>query len=299
MDRLDAMSILIEVVDAGSLSAASRRLDIPLATVSRKVNDLETHLKTRLLNRTTRQLSLTEAGAAYVASCRRILEEVGEAERAATGEYAAPRGYLVVTAPMVFGRLHVAPVLADFLAHYPQIDARLFLTDRHTHMLEEHIDVAVRVGSLPDSALMAMNIGQLRLVTCASPAYLSSRGAPTTPEDLTQHACVAFDGLTSTRTWDFHVGKNVRPVQIRPRLVTNTAESAVDSASLGVGITRVLSYQAAASVREGKFQLLLAEFEPPPLPISLVHTGQLPVPLKLRAFLDFARPRLRARLTGF
>ena len=147
MDRFEAMSILIEVVDAGSLSAASRRLDMPLATVSRKVGELEARLKTRLLNRTTRQLSLTEAGAAYVASSRRILEEVGEAERAATGEYAAPRGYLVVTAPVVFGRLHVAPVLADFLAHYPQIDARLFLTDRNTHMLEEHIDVAVRVGS--------------------------------------------------------------------------------------------------------------------------------------------------------
>jgi DNA-binding transcriptional LysR family regulator len=298
MDRFEAMSILIEVVDAGSLSAASRRLDMPLATVSRKVGELEARLKTRLLNRTTRQLSLTEAGAAYVASSRRILEEVGEAERAATGEYAAPRGYLVVTAPVVFGRLHVAPVLADFLAHYPQIDARLFLTDRNTHMLEEHIDVAVRVGSLPDSALVAVNIGQVRIVTCASPAYLASRGTPATPDELADHACIAFDGLTSTRTWQFPAGKSERAVQIRPRLVTNTAESAVDAAAFGVGVTRVLSYQAAAALREGKLQRVLDTFEPPPLPISLIHTGQLPVPLKLRAFLDFSRPRLQARLAG-
>ncbi|SMG01734.1 LysR family transcriptional regulator [Burkholderia singularis] len=298
MDRLEAMSILIEVVEAGSLSAAGRRLGMPLPTVSRKVGELEAYLKTRLLNRTTRQLSLTEAGAAYVATCRRILEEVGEAERAATGEYAAPRGYLVITAPMVFGRLHVAPVLADFLAHYPEIDARLFLTDRNTHMLEEHIDVAVRVGSLPDSALVAVNVGQLRLVVCASPTYLANRGEPAKPDELANHACVAFEGLTSARAWNFLVGKTERTVQIHPRLVTNTAESAMDTAALGVGLTRVLSYQAAAAVREGKLRLVLEKFEPPPVPISLVHTGQLPVPLKIRAFLDFARPRLQARLVA-
>jgi DNA-binding transcriptional LysR family regulator len=292
------MSILIKVVEAGSLSAAARRLDIPLPTVSRKVGELEAYLKTRLLNRTTRQLSLTEAGAAYVASCRRILEEVGEAERAATGEYAVPRGYLVITAPVVFGRLHVAPVLADFLAHYPEIDARLFLTDRITHMLEEHIDVAVRVGSLPDSGLVAVNVGQMRLVVCASPAYLASRGEPAKPDELANHACIAFEGLTSTRAWNFLAGKTERTVQIRPRLVTNTAETAVDTAVVGVGLTRVLSYQAAAAVREGKLRLVLEKFEPPPLPISLVHTGQLPVPLKLRAFLDFARPRLQVRLAA-
>jgi len=298
MDRLEAMSILIEVVEAGSLSAAARRLDIPLPTVSRKVGELEAYLKTRLLNRTTRQLSLTEAGAAYVASCRRILEEVGEAERAATGEYAVPRGYLVITAPVVFGRLHVAPVLADFLAHYPEIDARLFLTDRITHMLEEHIDVAVRVGSLPDSGLVAVNVGQMRLVVCASPAYLASRGEPAKPDELANHACIAFEGLTSTRAWNFLAGKTERTVQIRPRLVTNTAETAVDTAVVGVGLTRVLSYQAAAAVREGKLRLVLEKFEPPPLPISLVHSGQLPVPLKVRAFLDFVRPRLQARLAA-
>ncbi|MBN3846772.1 MULTISPECIES: LysR family transcriptional regulator [Burkholderiaceae] len=298
MDRLEAMSILIEVVEAGSLSAAARRLDIPLPTVSRKVGELEVYLKTRLLNRTTRQLSLTEAGAAYVASCRRILEEVGEAERTATGEYAVPRGYLVITAPVVFGRLYVAPVLADFLVHYPEIDARLFLTDRSTNMLEEHIDVAVRIGPLPDSTLVAVNVGQLRLVVCASPAYLASHGVPAKPDELANHACIAFEGLASTRAWNFFAGKTERTVQIRARLVTNTAESAVDTAVLGVGLTRVLSYQTEAAVREGKLRLVLEKFEPPPLPISLVHTGQLPVPLKLRAFLDFARPRLQSRLTA-
>ncbi|BAO93977.1 LysR family transcriptional regulator (plasmid) [Caballeronia insecticola] len=182
--------------------------------------------------------------------------------------------------------------------HYPEIDARLFLTDRNTHLLDEHIDVAVRVGSLPDSALVAVNVGWVRLVTCASPGYLTDRGTPATPEELTGHACIAFEGLTSTRAWNFPAGKLENPVQIRPRLVTNTAESAVDTAAFGLGVTRVLSYQAAAALSDGKLKLVLEAFEPPPLPISLVHAGQLPVPLKLRAFFDFARPRLQARLSA-
>jgi DNA-binding transcriptional LysR family regulator len=224
MDRLEAMSILVAVVDAGSLSAASRQLAIPLPTVSRKVGDLEAHLKTRLLHRTTRQLSLTEAGESYVASCRRILEEVGEVERAATGEYAAPKGYLVITAPVVFGRLHVVPVLAAFLAHYREIDARLFLTDRNVHLLEEHVDVAVRIGQLPDSTLVAKRVGETRAIVCASPDYLAAHGTPVTPAELANHACISFDGLTSPRAWTFSAGNSEQTLRIHPRLVTNTAE---------------------------------------------------------------------------
>src|SRR5471032_1104381 len=174
MNRLESMSILIAVVDSGSLSAAARHLGVPLATVSRKVAELESHLKTRLLHRTTRQLSLTEAGSSYVAACRRILEEIGEAERAATGEYAAPKGELAVTAPVVFGRLHIVPVVAEFLAQYPEIDINLILTDRVVHLMEEHCDVAVRIGELPDSSLKAMQVGTVRRVVCASPAYLAA-----------------------------------------------------------------------------------------------------------------------------
>jgi DNA-binding transcriptional LysR family regulator len=298
MDRLEAMSILVAVVDAGSLSAASRQLAIPLATVSRKVGELEARLKTRLLHRTTRQLSLTEAGESYVASCRRILEEVEEVERAATGEYAAPKGYLVATAPVVFGRRHVVPVMAAFLAHYPEIDTRLFLTDRNVHLLEEHVDVAVRIGQLPDSTLVAMRVGETRPIVCASPDYLAAHGTPVTPAELANHACISFDGLTSPRAWTFSAGKSEQTVQIHPRLVTNTAESAIDAATLGVGLTRVLSYQVGDALREGRLQFVLERFELVPLPIHLVHAGQSPLPLKLRAFLDFMSPRLKARISA-
>ena len=298
MDRFESMSILVAVVDAGSLSAASRQLSIPLATVSRKVAELEAHLRTRLLNRTTRQLSLTEAGESYVASCRRILEEVGEVERAATGEYATPRGHLVITAPVVFGRLHVMPVLADFLAHYPEITVRLFLTDRNANLLEERVDAAIRVGALPDSSLVAIKAGEVRMVVCGSPSYLTRQPIPDKPQDLAEHACINFDGLTSPRTWNFGVGKSETPVRIHPRLTTNTAESAVDAAVLGVGLTRVLSYQVAVPLREGQLQLVLEKFEPPPMPVSVIHAGQSPLPLKLRAFVDFLLPRLRARVAA-
>jgi len=295
MNRLDSMSILIAVVDAGSLSAAARVLDMPLATVSRKVAELEAHLKTRLLHRTTRQLSLTEAGISYVAACRRILEEIGEAERAATGEYASPKGELLVTAPVAFGRLHVVPVVAEFLAHYPDISVNLMLTDRVVHLMDEHADAAIRIGDLPDSMLMATRVGTVRRVICASPAYLATHGVPARPQDLAQHACVTFEVLASMRAWAFVSGKSEFSVPVQSRLTVNTAEAAIAAATLGVGLIRVLSYQVADAVREQALRVVLEEFESAPLPVSLVHTGQAPLPLKLRAFLDFVTPRLRAR----
>jgi DNA-binding transcriptional LysR family regulator len=295
MDRLESMSILVAAVDAGSLSAAARRLDTPLATVSRKVSEIETHLKTRLLNRTSRRLTLTDAGQAYVAACRRILEEVDEAERAATGEYSAPRGELIVTAPIVFGRLHVLPVVIAFLKAFPDIAIRLTLADHVVNLLESHVDVALRIGALPDSSLVAARLGSIRRVMCASPAYLSARGAPQRPEDLAAHDCIAFEGLSGA-TWTFTQGKSEALVPIRARLVVNTAEAAVDAAVAGVGITRVLSYQAAQALRTGTLAIVLAEFEPEPWPVHLVHAGGRLLPLKLRAFLDFAAPRIKERL---
>jgi DNA-binding transcriptional LysR family regulator len=295
MNRLESMSILVAVVDAGSLSAAARHLGMPLATVSRKVAELESHLKTRLLHRTTRQLSLTEAGASYVAACRRILEDIGEAERTATGEYAAPKGELVVTAPVVFGRLHIVPVVAEFLAQYPEIDIRLVLTDRVVHMMDEQVDVAVRIGELPDSALMATRVGTVRRVVCASPAYLATHGAPAKPRDLSGHSCITFEVLESKRAWVFEAGKSELSVPVHSRLAVNTAEAAIAAAILGVGLIRVLSYQVADAIRDETLRVVLDTFESAPLPISLVHTGQAPLPLKLRAFLDFVTPRLRTR----
>ena len=297
MDRLEAMSILLAVVDAGSLSAAARRLGMPLPTVSRKVAELEAHLRARLLHRTTRQLSLTEAGAAYVAACRRILDDVGEAERIATGEYGAPKGELAVTAPIVFGRLHIVPVVAEFLAQYPEIRIKLLLTDRVVHLMEEQIDVALRIGELPDSTLVASRVGAVRTVVCASPAYLAQRGVPAGPEALAGHDCIGFDVLESRRAWVFGDGKSTVSVPVIPRLEVNTAEAAIAAATLGVGLIRVLSYQVADAVGNGALGVILRDYEPAPLPVSLVHKGQTPLPRKLRVFLDFAAPRLRARIT--
>nr|WP_233175738.1 LysR family transcriptional regulator [Dyella sp. ASV24] len=295
MNLLESMSILVTVVDSGSLSAAARRLDLPLATVSRKLAQLESHLKIRLLHRTTRQLSLTEAGASYVAACRRILEEISEAERAATGEYVSPKGELVVTAPIVFGRLHLVPVVADFLSHYPQIDIRLVLTDRVMHLMEENIDVAVRIGDMPDSTLMATGVGTVRRVICGSPAYFMTHGVPTNPHDLAGHQCISFEVLESKRAWSFPLDKAVLSVPVHSRLSVNTAEAAIAAAVLGVGLIRVLSYQVAEAIRDNALAVVLDAFESAPQPIHLVHRGQVPLPLKLRAFLDFVTPRLRAR----
>jgi DNA-binding transcriptional LysR family regulator len=297
MNRLESMSILVAVVDSGSLSAAARRLGMPLATVSRKVADLESHLKTRLLHRTTRRLLLTEAGNSYVSACRRILEEVGEAERAATGEYVSPKGELVVTAPVVFGRLHIVPIIAEFLTHYPEIDIRLVLTDRVVHLMDEHVDVAVRIGQLPDSMLMAAGVGTVRRVVCASPAYLALHGLPTRPRDLVGHECITFEVLESTRAWIFGAAKSELSVPVHSRLAVNTADAAIAAAVLGVGLIRVLSYQVADAVRANALRIVLDTFESAPLPVSLVHKGQAPLSLKLRAFLDFVAPRLRTRIS--
>ena len=296
MNRLESMSVFLTVVEAGSLSAAGRKLGMPLATVSRKLSGLETHLKARLLTRSTRQLSLTDAGRAYVAACKRILEDLNDAERSASGEYSAPRGELVVTAPIVFGRLHVLPVTAGFLEAYPEVDVRLVLGDRVINLLEEHVDLAVRIGELPDSSMSATRVGAIGRVVCASPGYLAARGTPGAPGELGAHQCITFDTLLSPASWTFNAGGTELSVTIHSRLTVNTAEAAVEAAIAGVGVTRVLSYQVEDAVRAGLLNVVLREFEPAPVPVSLVFTSQKRLPLKLRAFLDYAVPRLRERM---
>ena len=298
MDRLEAMSLLVSVVEAGSLSAAGRKLGMPLPTVSRKISELEAHLNTRLVTRSTRRLALTDQGAAYVAAAKRILDEVGDAERAASGEHAAPRGDLVITAPVVFGRLHVLPVIAEFLTQWPEINVRLALADRNLHLIDDHIDIAVRIGALPDSALAATKVGAVRRVACGSPAYFAAHGAPKRPEDLAALTAVTFDQLSSSEHWVFPDPKSKRElrVAVRSRLIVNTAEAAIDGAAAGLGVTRVLSYQVAQAVLDGRMKIVLAEHEPAPAPVSLVHAGRDLTPLRVRMLLDFAAPRLRARL---
>jgi DNA-binding transcriptional LysR family regulator len=296
MDRLESMSTFVAVVDAGSLSAAARRMRMPLSTVSRKVAELEEHLKTRLLNRSTRRLTLTDAGRDYHAACKLVLEEIGEAERAAAGEYRAPRGDLVIAAPLVLGRTHVLPVVTEFLRSYPEIDVRLVLSDRLANLLEERIDLAIRIGELQDSGLVASRIGTVQRVVCGSPGYLARRGTPKRPEDLRGHDCVTFEGLSGPSAWIFKSGKVELTVAVRSRLAVNTAEAAVDAAIAGVGLTRVVSYQMLSAERAGALVRVLRAFEKPAAPVHLVHTGQRLPPLKLRAFLDHAMPQLRARL---
>jgi DNA-binding transcriptional LysR family regulator len=296
MDRFESMAILVTAVEAGSLSAAARRLDIPLATISRKVTELEGYLNTRLLNRTNRRLTLTEAGELYVVACRRILEEVGEAERAARGEYRAPRGELLITAPIVLGRLSILPVVAEFLRAYPDIDIRMMLTDGLVNLVEEQVDLAVRIGELPDSSLVATRVGSIRRVVCGSPAYFAERGLPQRPDDLAAHGCITHEGLMSADTWTFATGQSEISVPIHSRLVVNTAEAAIEAAIAGVGVTRVLSYQIVNALGSGALVVVLDRFEPPPSPVSLVHTGGRLLPLKVRAFLDFAAPKLKAGL---
>jgi DNA-binding transcriptional LysR family regulator len=296
VDRLDAMALLVAVAEAGSLSKAGRRLGLPLSTVSRRITDLEGRLQARLLIRSTRRLALTDAGATYVAACRRVLDLVGEAERAAAGEYAAPKGELILTAPIVFGRLHVAPVVFDFLRTYPEIDVRMALTDRPLHLIDDHLDVAVRIGALPDSGFVATRLGTVREVVCASPDYFARRGRPRTPDDLADHDAATFGSIAGDGGWTFTVDGVARAAPVRSRLSVSTAEAAIDAALAGIGVTRVLDYQIAAPLADGRLELALEAFEADPWPVSLVRARQGQTPLKLRAFLDFAAPRLRQRL---
>ncbi|SFK65653.1 LysR family transcriptional regulator [Methylocapsa palsarum] len=296
MDRLESMATLLTAVETGSLSAASRKLGVPLATVSRKVSDLEAHLSARLVTRTSRRLELTEAGRAYVVACKRILDEIREAERAASGEYSTPKGDLTIAAPIVMGRLLVLPVTMEFLKAYPDINVRLVLADRVVNLLEEHVDLAIRVGELPDSSVTAKRIGAIRRVVCGAPAYFAKKGTPQTPGDLRSHACITFEGLYASDAWPFQTGKTITGFPVCSRLTINTAEAAIDAAIAAMGVTRVLSYQVAAAIKAGRLTTILRGFEPAPAPVSLIYAAPSPLPLKSRAFLDFAAPRLKAWL---
>jgi DNA-binding transcriptional LysR family regulator len=297
MDRLESMSLFVATVQAGSFSAASRGLRLPLPTVSRKVALLESQLGTRLLVRSTRKLSLTDAGVTYLAACKRILEEVRDAERAAAGEYSVPRGDVILTAPVAFGRLHVLPIVCDFLALHPQINVRLLLSDRNQDLLDNQIDIAVRIGSLPDSSLVAAKVGEVTYVVCGSEAFLAAHGTPKTPADLERTPCVSLEALGATPIWTFASQEHgTRSVHVQMRLAVNTAEAVIDAAVAGVGLVRVLSYQTARAIEAGSLRRVLRKYESDPLPVHLIHTGRKPVARKLRAFLDFATPRLRQSL---
>ncbi|MEQ8265370.1 LysR family transcriptional regulator [Pseudohaliea sp.] len=298
MDRFEAMAMLVTVTEEGSLSAAARRLHVPLATLSRKVSDLEKLLGARLLIRTTRKLTLTDVGAAYVAAARRILEDVEHAEREAAGEYTTPRGELTLTAPVMFGRLHVLPLVAQFLATWPAINVRLSFTDRNVDIVEDHVDLAVRISQLPDSTMIATQVGEMRTVTCASPALLAEHGSPERPDDLRRLPCVTVDAPILSPSWRYRVpgGSAVIEVPVASRLSLSSTEAVAEAAIQGVGVARLLHYQAARGLANGALQTVLEDYEPGLQPVHLVHVSRGQMPLKMRCFLDFAVPRLREAL---
>lgn len=296
MDKLRAMATFVQIVDTGSLTAAADAMGTSLTSVVRTLAALEAGLGARLLNRSTRRMALTEEGRDYLERCRRILAEVDEAEAALSARQARPAGRLAITAPVMFGRLHVVPVVTDFLQTHPQMRVELLLLDRVVDLLDEGLDLAVRIGPLPDSSLVAQTVGETRRVVCASPAYLDARGRPGRPADLASHSCVRFTGLNAAPEWEFAGrGKAVR-VPVDGTLVTNQVEAALDACVKGLGCGRFFGYQAATLLRAGHLERVLQDFEPAAVPVSMVYPHARLLSSRARAFMDWAVPRLRERL---
>ena len=296
MDRLREIEIFVAVVEAGGLASGGRRFGMSAPAVSRGLASLEQRLGVRLLHRTTRRISLTEAGARYLDATRRLLEDLRAAEQDAAGEAEAPRGHLNITASVTFGRTALAPVLRSFLAAYPEITISALLLDRVGNLVEEGIDVAVRIGDLADSSMVARRVGEIRRILVAAPEYLSQRGLPQRPADLRDHAVIAFSGLMPHGEWRHVVNGTGRSQTVTPRLEINDAMTCIDAARQSEGITIALSYMVADDLRAGTLVPVLDAFTPPAVPIHLVHPASRLVAPKLRAFLDHAAPSLQKAL---
>lgn len=294
MDRLDAMRAFVAVAEQESFSAAARRLGLSAAAVTRAVAAIEEAVGTPLLRRTTRVVRLTEAGRGFLADGRRILAALDEAMAAAAGTHSEPRGRVAVTAPAMFGRRHVAPVMVALLARHPGLALQTLFVDRVVDLLEEGIDIAVRIADLADSSLTAVKVGTMRRVVCAAPVYLDAHGTPADPRDLADHEAIAFSQTATEALWSFPAGRRSQTVRPRTRLVVNSAEMAVAAAVAGHGIARVLSYQATREVQAGTLRIILAEHEPAPVPVHVVHGEGRQVTARSRAVVDFAVERLRA-----
>ena len=294
MDRLQAMKTFVTVVETGGFTAAANKLDVSPSVVSRIVNELEAHLAVRLLTRTTRLVRLTDTGSAYFENCRRILGEIDDAELLAAGSHAEPRGQLTITAPVLFGAAYAMPIVTAYLRRYPDVDATCLLLDRTVNLVEEGIDVGIRIGELPDSSLQAAPVGRVRRVVCAAPAYLERHGVPQAPEDLARHTVIVASAVSASPEWRFDADGSQVVTRLQPRLTTSTNESAIVAAAAGFGIVRLLSYQIAGHLRAGTLQVVLREFEPPALPINVIHREGRHATRKVRAFLDMAIDTLRA-----
>ena len=293
MDRFQEMQVFAAVAQDQGFSAAARRLGMSAASVTRAVAALEKRIGTLLLTRTTRSVHLSEAGQRYLEDCRRILAEVQEAEDSAAGSHTQPRGQLTITAPVLFGELFVTPLMVDYLTLFPEVSINGVLVDRVVSMVEEGIDVAVRIGELPDSNQHAIRVGEVRRVICGSPAFLMAQGRPRHPQDLAQAPVIATSAIGQLRNWPFLDAGEPLSVRPEPRLVVTANQAAITAACLGLGFTRVLSYQVASKVAAGELDIVLADFELPPLPIHVVYQGGRNAPARIRSFVDFAVSALR------
>jgi DNA-binding transcriptional LysR family regulator len=293
MDKLAAMTVFVRIAERGSLTAAAEALGTSLPSVVRTLAALERHLGARLFNRTTRRIALTVEGRDYLEGCRVVLAAVEASENALAARHAEPQGRLAVTAPVLFGRRYIAPILNAFAARHPKVQVELLLLDRVVNLVEEGIDAAVRIGPLRDSSLVAVQVGSVRKVVCATPTYLRRHEAPRSPSDVAAHRCISFTALDPGGEWRFHEGRRTFQVPIIAALATNQVDAALDACVQGLGLGRFLSYQVAPYRAGRRLRYLLEQFEPPPLPVHLVYAHARPMSARLRAFVDSCVSELR------
>lgn len=293
MNKLESMKVFVETASCESFVEASRRLEMSPPAVTRAVAALEQSLAVRLFNRTTRQVRLTEVGRRFFEDARQIIELLEEAESAASGSYSQPKGVLTVTAPVLFGQKHIVPILTDYLKHFPEVDIRAMFYDRVSDMLDEGLDVAIRIGHLKDSNMYAVPVGNVRRILCASPRYFEENEKPRCPEDLLDHQIILASGVEASAHWNFESPNGKYSVRVRPRLHCNQNGAAIEAAKSGAGITRLMSYQVGEELEQGKLVRVLSGYEAEPLPINIVYLEGRMANAKTRSFVDFAAECLR------
>lgn len=293
MDRLQTMAVFVSVAEEAGFAAAARRLNMSPPSVTRAVSDLEARLGARLLHRTTRMVTLTEAGERYLADCRRLLAEIEEADRHATGVHEAPRGTVTVTGSVMFGRVVLTPIFLDLQARYPEISISALFLDRVVHLSDEGVDVAIRISELPDSSLTAIRVGSVRRILCASPGYLDANGRPGDPNELSKHEIVNFVHEAPRGEWVFHPDSGAKNVKVLSRLRFNVADAAITVAIAGGGITRVLSYMVAPHLKSGALETVLDDYVPPAVPVHVVHKEPGQTSARVRAVVDYLVDSLR------
>lgn len=294
MDRFTEMQVFVAVAECEGFAAGARKLKISPPAATRAVADLEYRLGVKLLNRTTRYVRVTDAGQRYLDDAKRILAQVAEADEAAVGINGSPRGHLVITAPVLFGRMYVMPAIVEYLQKYPDTEVSAMFVDRVVNLLEEGVDIALRIGELSDSSFKALKVGTVRRVVCASPAYIEQHGLPLQPDQLSNHPIIVASNLGPNVEWRFLHNNQTSIVRIKPRLTVTSNDAAIEAAVEGLGITRLISYQIAPQLASGQLKIILSEFELPAMPIHILHREGRHSSVKIRAFIDLVAEKLRA-----